>query len=267
MALGGGILVNGAPATADELTCLALINYGAYTSMRVQGGGVRGLDLHIERLEASAVELFGEAVGEARLREFMRGAVVGQSDCWLRVGLFSPEIGPRNPAWTGRPKVTTAVFPPPSPLGDALRLEVRTYGREEPHIKHAATFGLIRARRAAQSAGYDDALFVGPDGLVSEGSVWNIGFLRGETVVWPRAPMLAGTAQAVLQRGLVDVGLEGVVEPVRINDLDGFDGAFFCNSATPAGAVASIGARAMTPSAEIIQRLRAAWDAAPLQPI
>lgn len=267
MAGSGAILVDGAPATAEALSHLALVNYGAYTSMRVEGGGVRGLDLHLERLEASAVELFGEAVGEARLRDFMRGAVAGQADCWLRVGLFSPEIGPRNPAWIGRPKVTTAVFPPPPPLGDALRLELRAYSREEPRLKHAATFGLIRARRAARGAGYDDALFVDADGFVSEGSLWNIGFLEGETVVWPRAPMLAGTAQAVLQRGLSDVGLTGVVEPVRVTDLDRFDGAFICNSATSAGAVASIGERVLATSPAIIQRLRAAWDAAPLQPI
>lgn len=264
---GGALLIDGVPATADELTHLALVNYGAYTSMRVEGGAVRGLDLHLARLDASAVELFGEAVGEGRLREFMRGAVGGRADGWLRVGLFSPEIGPRNPAWTGRPKVTTAVFAPPPPLGEGLRLDVRTYGREEPHLKHSATFGLIRARRAARAAGYDDALFVDGDGLVSEGSLWNIGFLARETVVWPRAPMLAGTAQAVLQRGLADVGLTGVVEPVRLADLDRFDGAFICNSATPAGAVSAIGDRVLHTSSEIIGRLRAAWDAAPLQPI
>ena len=40
-------------------------------------GGVRGLDLHLERLEASARELFGEAPGEARLRDLMRRAAAG----------------------------------------------------------------------------------------------------------------------------------------------------------------------------------------------
>ncbi len=86
------ILVDGTPVTEAELTYLALVNYGAYTSFRVEDGGVRGLDLHLARLEASAVELFGESPGEMRLRDLMRQAVADQADGWLRVSLFSPEI-------------------------------------------------------------------------------------------------------------------------------------------------------------------------------
>ena len=74
--------VDGAPATVDDLTRLALVNYGAYTSFRVEQGGVRGLDLHLARLEAEALELFGEPVGEARLRELMRAVVAGRDSCW-----------------------------------------------------------------------------------------------------------------------------------------------------------------------------------------
>ena len=65
------ILIDGAPASPDDLAYLALVNYGAYTSFRVEGGGVRGLDLHLARLEMrilfetlldriEAVELAGE---------------------------------------------------------------------------------------------------------------------------------------------------------------------------------------------------------------
>jgi branched-subunit amino acid aminotransferase/4-amino-4-deoxychorismate lyase len=263
----GALLVDGAPATAEALTHLALVNYGAYTSFRVEGGSVRGLDLHLRRLDESADELFGEAVGEARLRELMRGAAGSEADCWLRVGLFSSKMGPRNPSWTGRPSVAIAAFPPPPPLAESLRLEVQAYGREAPHLKHAATFGLIRARRAARAAGFDDALFVDGEGRISEGSLWNIGFLEGETVVWPQAPMLAGVAQALVHAGLGGVGLAGRVERISVGDLDRFDGAFICNSATPACAVSAIGDRPMETSSEIVERLRAAWASNLPQPI
>lgn len=69
------LYIDGTPATLGALTHVALVNYGAYTSFRVEQGGVRGLDLHLARLEAEAAELFGEAVGEERLRGLMRGAV------------------------------------------------------------------------------------------------------------------------------------------------------------------------------------------------
>ncbi|KQY96614.1 aminotransferase class IV [Brevundimonas sp. Root1423] len=259
--------VDGALATPADLTHVALVNYGAYTSFLVEQGGVRGLDLHLARLEAEAVELFGEPVGEARLRELMRAAAAEREDCWLRVSLFSPEIGPRTPAWSGRPKVLIAASPPPPPLADSVRLQVQTYGREAPHLKHVATFGLIRARRLAHGAGFDDALFVDADGYVSEGSLWNIGFIYEGEVVWPQAPMLAGVAQALVQRGLAHSGLTGRTAPVHLDDLAGFDGAFICNSATPACAVASIGEHAFAASPARIDRLQSAWTSNPVQPI
>jgi branched-subunit amino acid aminotransferase/4-amino-4-deoxychorismate lyase len=119
----------------------------------------------------------------------------------------------------------------------------------------------------ARAAGFDDALFVDADGLVSEGSLWNIGFIRGGEVVWPQAPMLAGVAQALLQRGLEAAGLTGVTEPVQVRNLSRFDGAFLCNSATPAAPVASIAGQAFATPVDLIARLRAAWASNPNQSI
>lgn len=265
MADAGDILIDGVPAAPADLAHVALVNYGAYTSFRVEGGGVRGLDLHLQRLEASALELFGEAAGEARLRALMRRAVDGKADCWLRVSLFAPEISPRTPDWRGLPRVMTTTSAPPPPLAGSVRLQTQTYAREAAHLKHVATFGLIRARREARAAGFDDALFVDAAGRVSEGSLWNIGFLRGDQVVWPQAPMLAGAAQALVQRGLEAVGLTGVTEPVAVADLARFDGAFICNSATPACAVDSIDDHRYRPP--LLPALQAAWASQPCQPI
>ena len=262
-----GLTIDGAPATLDDLTHVALVNYGAYTSFRVEQGGVRGLDLHLARLEAEAVELFGEPVGDSHLRGLMRGAVAGRDACWLRVSLFSPEISPRTPEWQGAPRVMIAVSPAPAPLADAPRLQLQTYAREAAHLKHAATFGLIRARRMARLAGFDDALFVDGEGLISEGSLWNVGFVSDDQVIWPQAPMLAGVAQALVQRGLANAGLTGRTEPLRIADLERFDAAFLCNSATPACAIAAIGERSFSTLPGLIERLQGAWASNPVQPI
>ena len=59
------ILINGEPATPDDLAHQALVNYGPDASFRVEHGAVRGLDLHLARLGQAAVELFGESPGEA----------------------------------------------------------------------------------------------------------------------------------------------------------------------------------------------------------
>lgn len=267
MADPGEILIDGVPASPEDLAHVALVNYGAYTSFRVEDGGVRGLDLHLTRLKASARELFGEVVGEARLRELMRTAVGDRGDCWLRVSLFSHDVSPRRLDWTGRPMVMTATFSPPPPLADWVRLQTQTYAREAAHLKHVATFGLIRARRTARAAGFDDALFVDGEGRVSEGSLWNIGFVRADRVIWPEAPVLAGVAQTLLQRGLGQAGLSGVTEPVRLDELSRFDGAFICNSATPACPVASIDGYGFDSDAVPLEALRAAWASQPRQSI
>lgn len=267
MSADRAMLIDGRPATLDDLAYQAMVNYGAYTSFRVEEGGARGLDLHLARLEASAVELFGEPAGEARLRDLMRLAIEGRPDAWLRVSLYAPDLGPRAPSWRGAPKVMTAVFPPPPPLADSVRLTAQSYERESPQVKHTATFGLIRARRAARAAGFDDALFADTDGRISEGSLWNIGFVANDRITWPQAPMLAGVAQALVQRGLESVGLTSTTEPVSISDLGRFDAAFICNSATPACAVTAVdGVEFQTPPA-LIERLRDAWSSNPVQAI
>lgn len=262
-----GLLIDGFPPTDDDLHYLALVNYGAYTSFRVEESGVRGLDLHLARLDASAVELFGEGVGEARLRDLMRKALGARRDAWLRVSLFSPELGARRPSVRARPKVMTAASPPPSPLAQSVRAQVQTFVRDAAHLKSTAIFPLIRARRLSQDAGFDDALFVDGEGRISEGSLWNIGFLTGDAVVWPEAPMLQGVAKALISRGLAGVGLAEHVRPVRLADLDAFDGAFLCNSATPACAVTAIGNHVFEASPDRIGRLAAAWASNPVQSI
>lgn len=260
-------LIDGLPATEADLQYLALVNYGAYTSFRVEDGGVRGLDLHLARLETSAFELFGQTVGSDRLRGLMRLALAGREDAWLRVSLFSPDIWPRTPSARVRPKVMTVVSPLPPPLASRVRLEVRTYARETAGIKHTATLGLIRARRLAREAGFDDALFADAEGVISEGATWNIGFLSGDHVVWPRAPMLAGVTQAMIVRGLAGAGMTQSTEPVRVQDLSRFDGAFISNSATPACVVEAIGDRVFETGPARIEKLARAWRSQPSESV
>lgn len=260
--------IDGRPAGADDLGHFVLSNYGAFTSLQVEDGGARGLDLHLARLAAEAVELFGVAAPEATLRERMRQALDGRTGRFsLRVNLFSDAVSLRAPDALVQPRVLTTLSPPAAPLTRPLRLQTQVHGREVPHLKHTATFGLTRARRRAAQAGFDDALFVDAEGRISEGSIWNIGFARGDTVVWPEAPMLAGTGQGLLQRGLADVGLTRETRRIALSDLAGFDAAFICNSATPACAVAAIDDHRFGEAGRLIARLDEAWRSNPCQAI
>jgi branched-subunit amino acid aminotransferase/4-amino-4-deoxychorismate lyase len=153
------------------------------------------------------------------------------------------------------------VFDPPAPLGQCRAMPV-TYLREAPHLKHVATMGLIRARRAAVQAGFDDALFTDAEGRILEGTLWNVGFVRGDEVVWPEGPKLQGVAQALIQRNLGAVGMSSRHAVVRLADLPTFDHAFLCNSATPAAALTAIGEHRFDPAPDVVARIAAAWSAA-----
>ena len=101
----------------------------------------------------------------------------------------------------------------------------------------------------------------------TEGSIWNIGFLKGDTVVWPQGPMLAGTGQALLQRGLEAVDVATDQRWVGLPELPDFDSAFITNSAIAAAGVSVIGAVRYAERPDLIQLLTNAWRSNPCQPV
>ena len=81
--------INGREPSAHELAHAALVNYGHFTSMQVRGGGVRGLDLHLARLDAANRELFGESLDGELVRAWMRHAARAGTDATMRVTGFA----------------------------------------------------------------------------------------------------------------------------------------------------------------------------------
>jgi branched-subunit amino acid aminotransferase/4-amino-4-deoxychorismate lyase len=60
--------IDGVAATVERLSAAALAGYGHFTAMQVRGDRVRGLDLHLTRLDAANRELFGAGLGPATVR-------------------------------------------------------------------------------------------------------------------------------------------------------------------------------------------------------
>lgn len=267
------LLVNGEPADQQDLLHLALVNYGAFTSMQAEqqpdgSWGVRGLDLHLARLADWGRELFGAAPEEQAVRGWIRRAVEGQAGaCSIRVNLFGRGLSVRDPSAMAMPDVMVMAGPAAAPLAGPLKLTVQRHMRMTPHIKHAATYDLIAARRVAIQAGHDDALFADDTGRISEGSIWSIGFLRGDTVAWPDALMLEGTGQALIQRGLEAVDVATERRRIDLSELSDFDAAFITNSAIVAAPVAAIGAVRYPDRPDLMQLLTGAWRSNPCQPL
>jgi branched-subunit amino acid aminotransferase/4-amino-4-deoxychorismate lyase len=60
--------LNGRPVERAQLQALALTNYGHFTTMRVEDGGVRGLSLHLDRLRTDCRALFDAEIDADRVR-------------------------------------------------------------------------------------------------------------------------------------------------------------------------------------------------------
>ncbi|HXD84186.1 MAG TPA: aminotransferase class IV, partial [Rudaea sp.] len=119
-----------------------------------------------------------------------------------------------------------------------------------------------------RQAGFDDALFVDAGGRISEGSIWNIGFVdRDGAVVWPQAPQLDGVGMRLVDAGLASQDMSSCVRPVCLDELATFRAAFFSNANTPVRAIAAIDERHFDADPEIGQRLLAAYRSNPPQAI
>ena len=262
------IEANGAPATLDDLRRIAAFNYGHFTAMQFRDGGVRGLSLHLARLDAASRELFGRPLEPTRVRGYLAHALASRAGpASIRVNVHSRALDREALAAPAESDVLVSLGAPATATRSPVRVRTMRYARELPHVKHVGTFGLFHQRRLAQLAGFDDALFATAAGEISEGTIWNVGFHDGARVVWPEAPMLRGITQQLLESALAARGIAQVGRPVHADELPGFRAAFLVNTASVVQPIASIDATAFDGSVALAAMLRDLHDAIAPEPI
>ncbi|MEU1078119.1 MULTISPECIES: aminotransferase class IV family protein [unclassified Streptomyces] len=251
--------INGLPADAENLRIPALTgNYGHFTAMQVRGGRVRGLALHLARLDAATVELFGPGLDGERVRTLIRRALAGAGaeDAAVRVYVYGPDE---------EPAVMVTVRPPIDLSPEPQHLLSVPYERPVAHLKHLGGFAQRYYGRAAVHQGYTDALLTGPGGEIAEGAVTNIAFWDGNTVVWPDRPALRGITMALVEERLPRYGTATARRPVTLGGLGAYRAAFVTNSQGIAP-VARIDDTAFAVDTELMETLgrlyaEVPWDA------
>lgn len=251
------IEINGRDATAEQLRAFALGSYGHFTAMQVRNYRVRGLDLHLDRLAAANQEVFDEALDPAAVRDHIRHALGATGDASVRV--YVCDLG-------DRPSVIVTVRPPGGMPEGPWKLLSVPYQRSLAHIKHVGDFGQGYYQRLARRNGFDEALLTGPDGVIAEGSITNIGFCDGASVIWPAAPALAGITMQLLGRQLPGTGLTTRRSRVRVPDVGSFTGAFVTN-ARGIAAVGQIDDHVLPVDVNLMTTLTEAYQSASWDPI
>ncbi|MBV6697407.1 aminotransferase class IV family protein [Kitasatospora aureofaciens] len=254
------IEIDGEPADAARVAALGLLNYGHFTTLRVEAGRVRGLALHLERLVRDCRVLFAAELDPARVRERIRAVLPDNGTAIVRVTVYDPELGLERPSGPAVPRVLVTTRPAPATAPGPLRVRTVAYVRELPEVKHVGLFGLICHRRSAQLDGYDDALLVDRVGRVTEGATWNIGFFDGRRLVWPEGPSLPGVTAALLAGAYG--GPQGR-EPVGAAGVGRFEAAFAVNAGVGVRPVAAIDDVRFDPAHPVLAELRAAYAGVP----
>lgn len=271
--------LDGEPVPQAGLDALALVNYGHFTTMRVDHGRVRGLRLHLARLVRDCRTLFDAELDPTTVRDLARqaAALASTPEVVMRITVFDPELGLHQPAAPARPRVLVTLRPVPTDGAAPVRLRTVRYARQLPEVKHTGLLGAVHQRRAAQLDGYDDALFVDAEDRITEGPTWNIAFLDSGRVIWPAGDHLPGVTTRLLDAALDKVGLTGRTAAVSRADVSpaevtcggptGRYAAVITNSAIGVRTVAAIDGVPLPAAPALVEALRQAYQAVEPEPL
>ncbi|MCU1587911.1 MAG: hypothetical protein JWN31_1404 [Frankiales bacterium] len=254
---------NGEPATHEQLELL-LSGYGSYTFFQARDRAVRGLGLHLRRLRDNALELFGQSPTDDRLRELVSHAV-SDEPCSVRVTLVGADHTAVLAGASVVPDIAVTTSQPRPQDPPPLSVRTTRYLRETPQVKHRGTHGLTRETREARLAGFDDALLVGPEGYVTEGTTWNLLLHDGDGWVWPIGPMLAGVTASLLRSAMPEGSHR--TEPVSAHDVPTYAAAFALNASAPGRSVAAVDGHALPGDPTAAAELRRLWDSVIPEPL
>ncbi|MBL9037143.1 MAG: aminotransferase class IV [Archangium sp.] len=205
---------------------------------------------HLKRLAAGARSAFLELpYSEEQLVEGCRAVVraSGLDGGYLRQLVFfgDDEVGIGGKNATRVAIMTWSRKSAPKPV----RLRVAGFGHGAgwlPGTKLAGAYARsFLARREAERTGSDDAVFLGPDGTISEATAANVfAVVRGTLVTPPSwAPILRGITRESVLTLAAEAKIPCVEAPLRRDDLASASEAFLCSSAGEVNPIAAFEGR------------------------
>lgn len=244
--------------------------YRIFTACRTVKGKIFQKQAHIDRLFASAKEIYmemphGPEVLSARLDEAVAQNASAGHDLVLEViytGGLSEDNGtaPSGPAqlliWVVKRK-----SPPPIWYESGIHLATFVHQRPYASVKLMSYIGAVIAHQTVvKSQGADMPLFVSPDtGHVLEGSTFNVFFVRDGVLYTPPLDgrVLKGITRAVVLDAAKALDIATDESHVFAGDISGFQEAFITSSTRTIVPVRQVDAHMFSTERPLTHRLMA----------
>lgn len=256
--------INGQPVRSLDLVPLAFSGFAHFTAMQVRNRQVKAMDLHLTRLRQASLTLFGTSLSDEQVLQSIRRAVAeGPANMSLTTTVYSPEGEFTGSGMGKEPAILVRTAAPSDGPAGPLRLGMTEHERHMAAIKHVGEGAKTYYLHRAIEQGFDDAVFLDRHGRLTEGTIWNLAFWDGHSLVWPQGDILTGTMMGSVQRQLTKLGVPQQQRAITRADLAGMLGAAVMNSWTPGVAVSAIGQNTLPQAREFMDLLRNAYDAEP----
>jgi branched-subunit amino acid aminotransferase/4-amino-4-deoxychorismate lyase len=232
--------LNGIMLETSDLPVLMALQYGHFTSMQIRDGQVKGLKLHLDRLEKSSEKLFACHIDGKKIMEYLQNIVGKNDSCSVRVNIFTQSFQ-GNLIKPNDLKVLITKSSPVHPSNVALKVKTAHFERLLPDVKYSGILsGILAYQREARAEGYNDVLYTDNHDHIAEGSVWNIGFYDGQSVILPTAPALSGIMIQLLTERFKSLGTKVIYKNIHLSELSEYKAAFYTNSVNHRGIIAQI---------------------------
>ncbi len=221
-----------------------LYGYALFETMRAYNGKIFLLERHLDRLRSSAGVIgFSPELAGIDLRQACRDTLGANNvrDARLRLTVSNGEVDSGH--WTEIGSAPTVVVTARNYIPLAVEVYETGYKAGVASMRRCSQSPICRmksanylhsllARREAGKYGLDEALLLNERGLVAEGSVSNVFFVRDSVLVTPspESGILPGITRGVVMEIAGGLGIKVTEGEVRLSDLEQFDEAFLTNS-------------------------------------
>jgi len=250
---------------------------GLFEAIMAYEGKIYWIDRHIERLYDGAhtarieLPLTKEELKKAVVETVKKNKL---NTCQIRIvitrGLVYP-IPYLRPRHSKKPTVIIYAYPLPPYLGSKPIKMISASTRRtpaqsiDPHLKTLNYLNNILARLESDHAGADEALMLGTDGYVCEGTSCNIFLVKGVTLYTPSLTgCLPGVTRATVMEIASDLGLKVVEKNITLHEVYTADEVFVTGSGVEIVVVDEVDGRRIGkgevgPTAKRIQEAYRTW--------